>query len=222
MPDQLHTLVVRDAAVTRMVPLDRDIVTIGRAAECTIRLNSLYVSRQHARIERHGERRVLIDLGSRNGSELNGQRVDGAAWLQPGDLVVIADATIECLAAPIPAGTTLPLAMRQPTATQPDLLRVDSQLHEVWLGDHALARRLSAQEFQLLAYLDQRRDRVCSRQELGDAVWGAGCWDLNMLHRLVHRLKEKLEPDPARPRYIQTVPQIGYRVTPTGATRRSA
>jgi DNA-binding response OmpR family regulator len=35
-----------------------------------------------------------------------------------------------------------------------------------------------------------------------------------MLHRLVHRLKEKIEPTPEKTRYIQTVPWVGYRVTP--------
>ncbi|MGH2353957.1 MAG: winged helix-turn-helix domain-containing protein, partial [Chloroflexota bacterium] len=58
------------------------------------------------------------------------------------------------------------------------------------------------------------RDRVCVRQELGDAIWGAHNWDPNMLHRLVYRLKEKLEPNPERPRYVQTVPWVGYRLTP--------
>ena len=32
--------------------------------------------------------------------------------------------------------------------------------------------------------------------------------------QLVHRLKEKLEPEPAKPRYLQTVPWVGYRLTP--------
>ena len=35
-----------------------------------------------------------------------------------------------------------------------------------------------------------------------------------MLHRLVSRLKEKVEPAPERPRYIQTVPWVSYRLTP--------
>ncbi len=56
----------------------------------------------------------------------------------------------------------------------------------------------------------EHRDRVCTRQELGDAIWGAGNWDPNMLHRL----KEKVEPDPEKPRYVQTIPWVGYRVTP--------
>jgi DNA-binding response OmpR family regulator len=95
-----------------------------------------------------------------------------------------------------------------------DTLRVDANTYEVLVAGQPLARRLSAQEFQLLSYLFEHRQRVCTRQELGDAIWGRDRWDPNMLHRLVHRLKEKLEPTPDKPRYVQTVPWIGYRVTP--------
>jgi DNA-binding response OmpR family regulator len=90
---------------------------------------------------------------------------------------------------------------------------VDAKLYEVWIGPRRLDRRLSAQEFELLRYLYERTDRVCTRRELGDAIWDEGNWDANMLHRLVHRLKEKLEPKPDSRRYVQTVPQVGYRLT---------
>ena len=94
-----------------------------------------------------------------------------------------------------------------------DRLCVDAQLHEVRIGARRLERRLSAQEFELLRYLYEHHERVCSRRELGDMIWGDGNWDPNMLHRLVHRLKAKVEPRPETPCYVQTVPQIGYRLT---------
>jgi DNA-binding response OmpR family regulator len=93
-------------------------------------------------------------------------------------------------------------------------LRVDGQTYTVWRGAQPLPRPLSAQEFALARYLYERCERVCTRQELGDAVWGADAWDLTMLYRLVRRVKEKLEPRPDRPRYLQTVRGIGYRLVP--------
>ena len=63
-------------------------------------------------------------------------------------------------------------------------------------------------------HLYERAGRVCTRQELGDAVWGRDRWDPAMLYRLVRRVKEKLEPLPARPRYLLTVPGFGYRLAP--------
>lgn len=217
MADFVQTLVVKDASGTeRVVTLDRDVITIGRDPSCTIRLDSQYVSRHHARIEvRQGDAPLLIDLGSRNGTRRNGARVEGSVALQDGDIIEIADTTIECLSEEALEGTTRTFVppKREPPSP-PDLLRVDPQAYEVWLGDRQPERRLSSQEFELVRYLYEHRDRVCTRQELGDAIWGPGNWDPNMLHRLVHRLKEKIEPNPEKTRYIQTVPWVGYRVTP--------
>jgi predicted ATPase len=93
-------------------------------------------------------------------------------------------------------------------------LRVDGQTYTVWRGARPLPRPLAAREFALVRYLYERADRVCTRQELGDAVWGPNRWDPDMLYRLVRRVKEKLEPQPAHPRYLQTVPGFGYRLAP--------
>lgn len=215
MTDEVLALAVKDASGTeRVVPLDRDVIAIGRDPTCTIRLDSPYVSRQHARVERRADGLTLVDLGSRNGSLLNGRRVEHPVPLGVGDVITIGDVTITCLGEPAPAETTLDLIPRKTEPPPDDRLRVDAQLYEVTIGGQRLERRLSAQEFRLLCYLYEHAERVCTRQELGDAIWGSGNWDANMLHRLVHRMKEKLEPNPEKPRYVQTVPQVGYRVTP--------
>lgn len=211
----IKLLLLTDAGgVERIVPLDEPVITVGREATCTVRLDSRYVSRQHARFEKREDDLLLVDLGGRNGSLLNGQRVEGTVVLAPGDVVTIADVTLECLEEAGTDGATHTFQIKRPAAPPPpDRLRLDPQLHEVRIGEILLERRLSAQEFDLLAHLYANRTRVCQRQELGDAIWGASNWDPNMLHRLVHRLKEKLEPNPEKPRYVQTVPWVGYRLT---------
>ena len=215
MADVVRTLVVKaPSGEERVVPVDQDTITIGRDPSCTIRLDSPYVSRQHARLEARETGLVLVDLGSHNGSLLNGVRVEGSARLSVGDVVAIADTTIQCLGDEAPAESTRTLVQAAGQPAPSDLLRMNAQTYEVWIGDTRLERRLSTQEFHLLRYLYEHRDRVCVRRELGDAIWGAHNWDPNMLHRLVHRLKEKLEPIAEQPRYVQTVPGIGYRITP--------
>ena len=214
MVQPIKTIVIKDSTGTeRAVSLSQPVLTIGRGADATIRIDSLYVSRRHARIEQHGDAIVLVDLGSANGTEVNGQRVQGTASLSPGDVVTIGETTLECLAEDVTDGVTRTLKVRRSDLLPPDRLRVEARTHEVFIGAEKLQRRLSAQEFELLAHLYSNRERVCPRQELGDAIWGAGNWDPNMLHRLVHRLKEKLEPNPETPRYIQTIPWVGYRLT---------
>jgi DNA-binding response OmpR family regulator len=93
-------------------------------------------------------------------------------------------------------------------------LRVDAQTFEVWRGDAPLPRPLSPQEFTLVAYLYRNQERVCTRRELGDAIWGAHAWDPSMLHNLVRRTKAKLEVTPAGPPLLRSVRGIGYRLTP--------
>jgi DNA-binding NtrC family response regulator len=69
-------------------------VTLGRSPSCEILLEDRLVSRRHARIfVRDGELRIA-DLGSRNGTEVNGERLEGEAVLAPGDQVQVGETTV--------------------------------------------------------------------------------------------------------------------------------
>lgn len=78
------------------IPLEREVVTLGRALEADVRVNDSRASRMHARISierdpRSGERRYrLSDLGSTNGTLLNGRPVIDA-FLNDGDKVTIGE-----------------------------------------------------------------------------------------------------------------------------------
>lgn len=71
---------------------------------------------------------------------------------------------------------------------------------------------LTAREFDLLAFLMERADRVFSRSQLLDQVWGTTHDTFeHTVNSHINRLRSKLEPDPSRPRYIVTVWGVGYR-----------
>jgi DNA-binding response OmpR family regulator len=71
---------------------------------------------------------------------------------------------------------------------------------------------LTTLEFDLLLFLASRPGRVYSRESLMDHVWGDGrIVDERSIDSLISRLRRKLEPDPAKPRYVQTVWGAGYR-----------
>jgi DNA-binding response OmpR family regulator len=73
-------------------------------------------------------------------------------------------------------------------------------------------------EFDLLYFLASRPGRVFSRDALLEQVWGTDrVVDDRSIDSLVSRLRRKLEPDPAQPRYIQTVWGAGYRFAETPA-----
>jgi Protein of unknown function (DUF3662)/FHA domain len=63
-------------------------VTIGRQAECDVVLDDSNVSRRHAEVRRQGEDYVLVDLGSTNGSKVNGTRIKQQA-LTDGDEITL-------------------------------------------------------------------------------------------------------------------------------------
>jgi hypothetical protein len=68
--------------------------TIGRSRQCDVVLRDPNVSRQHAEIRPRGGSWVLTDLGSTNGSSLNGRRIDGPEVIQPGDQIELGTAVI--------------------------------------------------------------------------------------------------------------------------------
>ncbi|MGZ4176411.1 MAG: FHA domain-containing protein, partial [Solirubrobacteraceae bacterium] len=59
--------------------------TLGRSRQCDVTVDDPNVSRTHAEVRPRGGSWVLSDLGSTNGSRLNGRRVEGTEVLKPGD-----------------------------------------------------------------------------------------------------------------------------------------
>ena len=72
--------------------------------------------------------------------------------------------------------------------------------------------KLTPKEYDLLKYLIQNAGKVMTHRMLLTAVWGPGqAEDAQYLRVFVSHLRKKLGEDPARPRYIQTDPGVGYR-----------
>jgi len=70
---------------------------------------------------------------------------------------------------------------------------------------------LTALEFRLLQYLMANAGHTVSFEKVTNHVWGyRGAGDRQLLKQLIHRLRQKIEVDPAEPRYIVTVPGVGY------------
>ncbi|GAA2611859.1 response regulator transcription factor [Streptomyces axinellae] len=73
---------------------------------------------------------------------------------------------------------------------------------------------LTVREFDLLTFLLRHPARAFGREELMHEVWGWDFGDLSTVTVHVRRLRAKVEDDPARPRLIQTVWGVGYRLAP--------
>jgi two-component system, OmpR family, KDP operon response regulator KdpE len=74
------------------------------------------------------------------------------------------------------------------------------------------AVRLAPKEYQLLRYLAENRRRSVPHRRLLQAVWGPDYGEeRTLLHTVVVQLRKKIEPNPRHPRYIVSVPWVGYR-----------
>jgi two-component system, OmpR family, response regulator ResD len=91
-----------------------------------------------------------------------------------------------------------------------DGLVIDSSSREVTRRDEPI--RLTAREFDLLWFMASHPRRVFAREQLMRRVWGySAAVDTGTVTVHMRRLREKIEEDPARPRYLETVWGVGYR-----------
>lgn len=189
--------------------IDTDEFIIGRGADCQIVLPERQVSRHHVKITHANGRYTLHDLGSKNGTHLNGKRVEGSAQLQDGDEVSIA----LCVKL-VFVGTeaTIPLTFEPPQ--QEGNLIIDNAQRAVFIQGQELNPPLSLAQFRLLELLYNADGAVVSRDEIVEVVWpgtdGLGVSE-QAIDALVRRLRDRLtEVDEYN--YIVTVRGHGFRL----------
>lgn len=89
-------------------------------------------------------------------------------------------------------------------------LTLDVSRYEAKLGDIPLS--LSPKEFELLRFLMEHPGQVFSRQTLLDRVWGEEKYiEERTVDVHIHWLREKIEPNPRKPKYLLTVRGVGYK-----------
>jgi DNA-binding response OmpR family regulator len=182
--------------------------TIGRWEDNDVVVDDRWVSRNHARIRREGERYVLEDLGSRNGTLVNGRRISDQTVLADGDRIQVAP-LVELIF--VDYGSTAPL----PTEARPSGLELDLGSRQVWIQGRLLDPPLSHAQFTLLALLAEQPGRVYSRDEVIAAVWpedsaeGVSDEAIDALVRRIRLRLRELDPDHE---YVATVRGYGFKV----------
>ncbi len=195
-------------------PIENELI-IGREADCNITIPDRQVSRYHARITPQEDGVILEDLGSKNGTFVNGSMLADPLTLQDGDLIQLAlvqhfvylssDATMPL------EGAVLPGGIRRQGAH----LSLDQRSRRVWIGGHELVPPLSLPQFRMLEMLYGRQGQVVSRQELIETVWKDEAIEgvsEQALDALVRRLRDRLAmvyPDHV---YLVTVRGHGLRL----------
>jgi two-component system KDP operon response regulator KdpE len=161
---------------------------------------------------REGSDVPIIILSVRNSEREKVQALDAGA-----DDYVTKPFGIQELLARIRAGMRrAPAAAGGPRLFADGELEIDFDARRVTVNGHTV--RLTPKEFELLRFLVSHPDKPIPHRKLLQSVWGPDYGDeVEYLRVVVNQLRKKIEPVPAKPRYLLTEPWVGYRfATPAG------
>jgi len=209
MPTEVPMLLVMDGEQSgQRFFIDQPEFVIGRDEGCDLVISDRQVSRRHARIRPQGEQYALEDLGSKNGTFVNGQELSKPYLLRDGDEIQVA---LCCKLSFVGAEATAPVLFEEPRRG----LLIDLESRRVWVGGRELDPPLSIAQFRLLELLHQEPGRVYNREDVVAAVWPEDDRDgisEQAIDALARRLRERLaELDPAT-QFIVTVRGHGFRL----------
>jgi DNA-binding winged helix-turn-helix (wHTH) protein len=201
-------LMVEGPSPGRRIFLEKPTLLIGRDERCDVAVPDRQVSRQHASVSLEGEGYIVRDLGSKNGTFVNGQELRGPHALQDGDEIQVAYC---CKLTFVGAEATAPVFLDE----QVQGLRMDLESKRVWVAGKELSPPLSLAQYRLLELLYHEPGRVYSRDEVVQAVWPEDERDgisEQAIDALARRLRERLvEVDPVS-QYVITVRGHGFRL----------
>jgi len=191
-------------------------IIIGRDDSCNVVIQNRQVSRYHARFVTLPQGIQLEDLGSKNGTHINGQEVMEPIMLQDGDVVQIAFAQqFIYMSSDSTIPLELPLEPPKEFVSVTKLLRLEKRSRRVWIGEDELLPPLSVSQYQLLELLYDNPGRVVTRAELIQAVWGkedvVGISE-QALDALVRRLRDRLSAINSNYQLLTTVRGHGLRL----------
>lgn len=189
-------------------------IIIGRDADCDIVVADRQVSRKHARLDIASKGVIIEDLGSKNGTHKNGEKIQKPTLLQDGDVVQVSLAQNFIF---VSSDATLPLELGHSTETllHEGRLKLDKRSRSVVVGDNEINPALSVAQFALLEMLYKREERVVSREELIHGIWREEeAYEVSnqALDALVRRLRDRIAEVDSEHMYVITVRGHGLRL----------
>jgi len=198
-----------------MIPINVPSVTAGNSDAVDIKLENRFVSRRHFQVRFESDVFYICDLGSTNGTYLNGKKLNPNEdhILRDGDMVGLGvDEVVLVFSGPVGTvriGTAVIARTRR--ENDGDLV-VDSSSRDVWVRDKKL-QSLPRKEFDILECLFQNRGQAVSRDDIAAAGWPERPDDVpnSDIDQYVRRLRRKIEENPSKPKIILT--RVGYGYT---------
>jgi DNA-binding response OmpR family regulator len=156
-------------------------------------------------------------MGSDNGTQINGQPIESGKQypLKHGQtlgLAIIAGKPRVTLRFWDSDDTTMAGISAGNEINAADWLRIDENSKQVWIDGSLLD--LSKKEYKLVCYLCRNNGKFCSKDSIIEEVWSEvkdpGAVSDAAIETLIHRLREKVEPNPSSPKRIISRKGFGY------------
>jgi DNA-binding winged helix-turn-helix (wHTH) protein len=175
-------------------------VTVGRhtgSEQGMLEIYNLLVSKQHCRIAWTEEGLQVEDLGSKNGTELNGQRLNPhePAVVSPGDRLTLVNGLVA-----LELETVIDLEETREyvfSGWPEDDVRLNDDMQSVQIDEETVP--LSKKEYQLFKLMHSRLDHFVTRDEIMRYVWPERCIDdtelvgIDEVNSLIYRTNKKLQ-----------------------------
>lgn len=194
--------------------LDETSTVIGRDPSADVQIDSPFVSRQHAKIEKQGGYWYLTDLFSKNGVFRNTNRI------QPGKQVLLNHRD------QVQIGGVSAFEFHDPERTihQSEVrplvtgLKLDQPNRDVYIQSQRLDPPLSPQQFTLLTALVAKNGNIVTNEEMANVLWpeAAGGVENAAIDNAISRLRDRLAELDQTHDYIETVRGLGRRFVQKG------
>lgn len=198
--------------------IDRDEMILGRDDSSDIVIPERQISRQHIVFRRLKDNDYLVeDLNSKNGTWVNGNRLEGSRLIHDGDEINLAmKVRLQFIGSGVtaPATHTLPDVVPS-TGSGSGRMKIDTEARRVFILGVELDPPLSLPQYRLIELLYLNQGRVCTREEVVEIVWpeamGEGVSE-QAIDALVRRLRDRLNETDPDIQYIVTVRGHGFRL----------
>jgi len=191
-------------------PLTKNNTIIGREADSDVQINERQVSRSHAEISYTSQAYTIRDLGSKNGTYLNGRAISQEPQpIRNGDEIGIALCAKLTFVA---EGATAPITI---VTRQEPGLKIDLAARRVWVVGQEIDPPLSLAQYSLLELLYQNAGNVVSRDDVVSVVWSeeeAEGVSEQAIDALARRLRERIADIDPNNKYVETVRGHGFRL----------
>jgi pSer/pThr/pTyr-binding forkhead associated (FHA) protein len=198
-----------------MIPIDASSFIAGNSDAVDIKLENRFVSRRHFQVRFESDVFYISDLGSTNGTYLNGSKLNPneERILRDGDRVGLGvDEVLLVFSGPARTVRIDTAVIAKAGQADDDDLVVDASSRDVWVRGGKLPS-LPRKEFDIIECLFQNRGQAVSRDEIAAAGWPERPDDVpnSDIDQYIRRLRRKIEEDPSKPTIIVT--RVGYGYT---------